>query len=345
MQTRCLPIAPPPALRRSRSFYGRAALSRASGAACVAVALSGCVLPGASPGFRRSRADASATPRLQILSAPKPPPRRAKLDPLDEVISIYDLGEKLSLKVSLDPHTGRRTLEDAYNIVHLEPGSSRARINDREVSLPAPVLWRNGVLYAPTAAHPLLIGRLRRPPVPTIREENWGFIEAAPAAPARRAPTNARVPNVAVAGERRWKHIVIHHSATSVGGATSFHNSHKKKWSNGLGYHFVIGNGTETGKGVIEVGTRWKRQGQGIDGAHAGIKEYNKWGIGVCLVGDFQGGVPQPQQLEALRALCRTLMDRYGIPKSRVKKHQTVRPGHTACPGSRFPFKTFIDGL
>ena len=34
---------------------------------------------------------------------------------------------------------------------------------------------------------------------------------------------------------------------------------------NGLAYHFVIGNGTSTGNGQIEVGDRWRRQ---INGGH-----------------------------------------------------------------------------
>ncbi|MBM4054820.1 MAG: hypothetical protein FJ264_09150 [Planctomycetes bacterium] len=44
---------------------------------------------------------------------------------------------------------------------------------------------------------------------------------------------------------REWKYIVIHHSASESGCAAEFDKFHREKrhWENGLGYHFVIGNG------------------------------------------------------------------------------------------------------
>ncbi|MFQ5589758.1 MAG: peptidoglycan-binding protein, partial [Phycisphaerae bacterium] len=52
----------------------------------------------------------------------------------------------------------------------------------------------------------------------------------------------------------RWTTIVIHHSATETGGASLFDRFHRKRGWDGLGYHFVIGNGTDTPDGLIEVG-------------------------------------------------------------------------------------------
>jgi len=68
---------------------------------------------------------------------------------------------------------------------------------------------------------------------------------------------------------REWKYIVIHHSASASGCAAEFDRYHREKrgWENGLGYHFVIGNGSGAGDGQIEIGNRWVKQ---IDGAHAG---------------------------------------------------------------------------
>ena len=47
--------------------------------------------------------------------------------------------------------------------------------------------------------------------------------------------------------------IVIHHSATDRGGAKAFDEYHRKKngWDE-LGYHFVIGNGTDTPDGCAD---------------------------------------------------------------------------------------------
>src|SRR5689334_10628503 len=44
---------------------------------------------------------------------------------------------------------------------------------------------------------------------------------------------------------REWRYVVVHHSAGPSGNAAEFDKFHReeKHWENGLGYHFVIGNG------------------------------------------------------------------------------------------------------
>ncbi|MEE9200715.1 MAG: peptidoglycan recognition family protein [Candidatus Brocadiales bacterium] len=134
-----------------------------------------------------------------------------------------------------------------------------------------------------------------------------------------------------------WRYIVIHHSATHEGSARTFDDYHRNKrgWKNGLAYHFVIGNGTQTGDGEIEVGRRWKRQ---LYGAHAGDSYFNRTGIGICLVGNFEEGErPTEKQLESLERLIRYLSRKHDIPLSRVITHKEIRENHTACPGKNFP--------
>src|SRR4030043_214554 len=53
--------------------------------------------------------------------------------------------------------------------------------------------------------------------------------------------------------EKRWLAIVIHHSATENGNATIFDRIHKDNNWDGVGYDFVIGNGTDSGNGQVEV--------------------------------------------------------------------------------------------
>ena len=67
---------------------------------------------------------------------------------------------------------------------------------------------------------------------------------------------------------------------------------------NGLAYHFVIGNGTSTGNGQIEVGDRWRRQ---INGGHVHSDYLNNISLGICLVGDFNRGQPTRAQLGRVR--------------------------------------------
>ena len=133
----------------------------------------------------------------------------------------------------------------------------------------------------------------------------------------------------------RWKTIVIHHSATRRGGAALFGRDHVKTngWDE-LGYHFVIGNGTSTPDGTVEVGPRWTKQKHG---AHCKTANnyYNEHGIGICLVGDFTKSRPTPKQLSSLRRLVQFLVHACGIAPERITTHRAVT-GKTQCPGPNF---------
>src|SRR5207248_10158489 len=68
---------------------------------------------------------------------------------------------------------------------------------------------------------------------------------------------------------------ILHNSGTRQGNARVFdyYHKHVRRMQNGLAYHFVIGNGTSTGNGQIEVGDRWRRQ---INGGHVHSDYLNK---------------------------------------------------------------------
>jgi N-acetylmuramoyl-L-alanine amidase len=131
-----------------------------------------------------------------------------------------------------------------------------------------------------------------------------------------------------------WRYIVVHHSATAGGSAALFEKYHRENrhWENGMGYHFVIGNGVDVPDGLVEIGHRWDQQ---LQGAHVG-GELNKECIGVCLVGDFSSGRATAKQMAALDRLVRFLQARCAIPTTRVLGHSEVRPGQTVCPGQNF---------
>ena len=138
--------------------------------------------------------------------------------------------------------------------------------------------------------------------------------------------------------EKKWIAVVIHHSATKNGSAAIFGKWHREnKYWEGVGYDFVIGNGTNSGDGEVEVTFRWREQ---LTGAHC--KTPNNWAnekaVGICLVGNFNYTAPTTRQMRSLVKLVRFLQSRYRIPKSRVYGHKTT-PGAriTACPGRRLP--------
>jgi N-acetylmuramoyl-L-alanine amidase len=144
---------------------------------------------------------------------------------------------------------------------------------------------------------------------------------------------------------RRWQFIVVHNSGTRQGNARVFDYYHRRvrRMQNGLAYHFVIGNGTSTGNGQVEVGDRWRRQ---INGGHVHSDYLNNISLGICLVGDFNRGQPTRAQLDACEELVRYLRDRCGktdrgaIP---VRPHREMNPPRwpTDCPGDDFPYSWF----
>jgi hypothetical protein len=144
--------------------------------------------------------------------------------------------------------------------------------------------------------------------------------------------------------EKRWTAIVIHHSGTSNGCAEIFDRWHRDRQWDGVGYDFVIGNGTDSGDGEVEVTFRWREQRVG---AHC--KTPDNWAnaeaVGICLVGNFNLEPPTELQKEALVRLVRFLQDEYGIPPARVYGHRAT-PGanETECPGSFFSVSS-LDAL
>ena len=132
----------------------------------------------------------------------------------------------------------------------------------------------------------------------------------------------------------RWKYIVVHNSSTKRGGAKAFENYHRnvKGMRNGMAYHFVIGNGSYTDHGQIEVGNRWKKQ---LSGGHMRSTAQNRVAIGICLVGDFDSDRVQDSQLEALDELVAYLQAKTG--KTIVTTHRQINIRPTTCPGRYFP--------
>ena len=129
---------------------------------------------------------------------------------------------------------------------------------------------------------------------------------------------------------KQWRYIVIHHSDTNFGSAHRFDRAHRARGWEMLGYDFVIGNGSETPDGQIEIGPRWAYQ---LEGAHTGTPshEYNNWGIGICMVGNFEQTRPTRAQMESLAKLCAYFMRTYHIPAGNILGHRDCKP--TDCPG------------
>ena len=146
-----------------------------------------------------------------------------------------------------------------------------------------------------------------------------------------------------------WKAIIVHHSATAKSTPESMDRYHRDQlgWQNGLGYHFVIGNGVNYPDGKVYVGMRWKEQ---MHGAHCrtGAGRYcgrwyrsghfNDHGIGICLIGNFEKTQPTAAQLKSLSELLAFLCDRTGISPDEIYGHGEVTH-KTACPGKNLDIR------
>lgn len=142
---------------------------------------------------------------------------------------------------------------------------------------------------------------------------------------------------------RRWKYLIVHHSASERGSVESIDRYHKSRkdangnpWK-GIGYHFVIGNGNGLEDGTIEPTFRWRGQ---LSGAHAGVREYNDFGIGICLIGNFEQKLPTQRQQESLKQLLLALTQTFQVDSEQILRHGQIR--QTACPGKLIPLKQWV---
>lgn len=144
--------------------------------------------------------------------------------------------------------------------------------------------------------------------------------------------------------DRPWKYIVLHHSAHAAGGYAQIDRDHRENLgTQGCGYHFIVGNGTESPDGQIEVAKRWSDQKAGAHCRDPKAGELNDHGIGICLVGDLDQSEPTPRQIEATRALVAYLRERYTIRADHAGTHAQLAQTATACPGKHFPTDAILD--
>ncbi len=146
--------------------------------------------------------------------------------------------------------------------------------------------------------------------------------------------------------DRPWRYIVIHHSAHAEGSLAQLDRDHRERLGTaGCGYHFVVGNGSESPDGTVEVAQRWSEQKAGAHCRDSQAPEANDYGIGICLVGNLDDAPPTDRQVAAARALVAYLQDRYAIPAPNVQIHSHLARTATSCPGRHFPTQAILADL
>ncbi|MDF1810288.1 MAG: peptidoglycan recognition family protein [Phycisphaerales bacterium] len=139
--------------------------------------------------------------------------------------------------------------------------------------------------------------------------------------------------------DARWSSIVIVHSGSPAGSAADISQEHRELGYDGLGFHFVIGNGTRMGDGEIHVGYRWINQRDGAQLAGAGAGFNSSGVIEICLVGDGDRRPFTDEQLHRLAQVVTSLAERLEIPSDQIYLHHDL--AGTTSPGKYFPQAEF----
>jgi len=128
-----------------------------------------------------------------------------------------------------------------------------------------------------------------------------------------------------------FKYIVIHHSLTEDGKTVSwsairkYHKEHLG-WSD-TGYHFGIED--IYGEYEVLVGRPLTRVG-----AHCKAMQMNKYGIGICFVGNYDiVKPPMDMLLIAMNRIIIPLCKIYGIAWNGIIGHTEVHGVEKSCPG------------
>jgi hypothetical protein len=119
----------------------------------------------------------------------------------------------------------------------------------------------------------------------------------------------------------RWERIAVSFSGHRFGSSQTVGMQHEGLGLGGLGHHFVIGNGTGSADGRIDVGFRWQHQQSGRVPWHVqprpGSAEART--LYVCVIGDGRESGPTRNQLRELTWLVRLLQARLEIASEQVE--------------------------
>lgn len=180
------------------------------------------------------------------------------------------------------------------------------------------------------------------------RESQQGFLAANLDLVSRQPAVDPIFQTAKALDHPRWSGIVIDHLGAPGGDAESVHRRHQAYGYQGLGYHFLIGNGNGLGDGVIHAGYRWNEQLPGAHTVGPAGEYHNQHSIGICLIGNGDRRPFTDRQIASLINLIQRLQRELEIPASDVHLHRElaadVLPPVTS-PGRYFPKSQLLEQL
>lgn len=146
------------------------------------------------------------------------------------------------------------------------------------------------------------------------------------------------------ADDAAWTSIVIHHLGQPAGTVEEIDRNHRNAGLEGLGYHFLIGNGFGIGDGFIHLGYRWLNQTPSARLTSADPSIWNNGVISICLVGNGNRRPFSELQLVQLSRLVQRLQLNLSIPVDSVLLANEIDNG-SQSPGRYFAEAQFRSQL
>ena len=141
-----------------------------------------------------------------------------------------------------------------------------------------------------------------------------------------------------------WSSIVIHHLGQPAGTVEEIDRNHRNSGLEGLGYHFLIGNGYGIDDGFIHLGYRWLDQKPCARLASADPSLWNSGVISICLVGNGNRRPFSEPQLVQLSLLVMRLQLGLSIPVEKILLANEIDNG-SQSPGRYFAEAQFRSQL
>ena len=132
-----------------------------------------------------------------------------------------------------------------------------------------------------------------------------------------------------------WSTIVVHHLGQPAGSAELIDRDHRNTGLDGLGYHFLIGNGNGLGDGDVHIGYRWLQQSAAAKPAGLDPSQWSERVISICLIGNGNRRPFTERQLLHLSHLVQRLQEELSVPSNSVYLASDIGIDHES-PGKYF---------
>lgn len=143
---------------------------------------------------------------------------------------------------------------------------------------------------------------------------------------------------------KAWRWVVLHHSGQSGGSSGTIDEHHRKRGWEGIGFHFVIGNGDGMRNGSVEFTWRWiqQRHGAHLRSRDLTRNDYNEFGIGVAMIGDFDETTPTHAQWgSAVETVAQLVHNIPSLSIERVVGARELPNTNATSPGANMDMEAF----